>query len=133
MQILLPVDIADALQELLNANGVRACAEPLPRDMDELLPITLVQPIGGGRSVQVLDRHAVRLYTWAVTPGEAIAECCKALAIVKASEGQAVAGVQLYAVTPSAMPYPAPDPAHPDIPRACVTADVFARATVTDL
>lgn len=133
MQILIPVDIADALQSLLNANGVRACAEPLPANMDELLPITLMQPIGGSRTVQVLDRHAVRLYTWAATLGAAIAECGKALAIIKASEGQTITGTQLYSVTPSAMPYPAHDTAHPNIPRACVTLDVYTRAVETTI
>lgn len=133
MKIQVPVDMADALQKLLNANGVRACAEPLPANMDELLPITIVQLIGGSRTVQVLDRHAVRLYTWAETNGAAITECGKALAIIKASEGQAITGAQLYRVTPSAMPYPAYDPAHPTIPRACVTLDVYARAVETTI
>lgn len=133
MQVQQPVDIADALRTLLADHGVSACAEPLPRDMDELLPITLVQPIGGARTAQVLDRHAVRLYTWAATPGDAIAECGKALAIIKASEGRTITGAQLYRVTPSAMPYPAHDPAHPDVPRACVTADVYARAKTTTI
>ena len=133
MQIQMPVDIADVLQSLLNTNGVRACADPLPANMDELLPITRVQSIGGGRSVVVLDRHAVRLYTWAATDGAAITECGKALAIIAASAGTSAGGAQLYRVTPSAMPYPAHDPAHPTIPRACVTLDVYARAVETTI
>lgn len=128
MQLNVPIDAADAVREWLSDHGVRACAEPLPRDLAAALPITLVQTTGGGRDAVVLDRHAVRLYTWAETQGEAIAECSRALAALEAAAGETIGGVPCYRVTPYALPYPAHDPDHPDIPRAAVTADVYARA-----
>lgn len=131
MELNIPIDAADAIQTWLNAHGINACAEPLPRDLADELPITLVQPIGGQRSSVILDRHAVRLYTWADTYEEAIAECGRAMATLVASAGEVIGGAQFYRVDASAFPYPAHDTAHPDIPRAATTADVFARAITT--
>lgn len=137
MQVNVPVDIADVIQQWLRTNGVSACAEPLPPYVSSNdprnLPITLVQPIGGGRTVEVLDRHAVRLYTWAYTYADAIAACSRACAVLKAMEGQVVDGTQIYRVSVTALPYPAHDTRHPDVPRACTTADVYARATTINI
>ena len=131
MELNIPIDAADAIQTWLNDNGVHACAEPLPRDLAGELPITLVQPIGGQRSSVILDRHAVRLYTWADTYEDAIAECGRAIATLCAAAGESIGGVPCYRVEPSSLPYPAHDTAHPDIPRAATTADVYARAITT--
>lgn len=131
-EINLPIDVADAIQTWLNAHGVNACAEPLPHDLADDLPMTLVQPIGGVRTARVLDRHAVRLYTWADTYEDAVAECGRALATLEAAEGDTIGGVPCYRVAASALPYPAHDPQHPDLPRAGVTADVYARAITTN-
>lgn len=134
MQLNVPVDIADAIQVGLNAMGVNACAEPLPRSLATELPLTLVQPIGGGgRSDVVVDQFAVRLYTWADSDEAAIDESRHALAHLLLLEGQRVGGAQVYHVRPSAMPYPAPDPEHQDLPRACFTASVWARAETTEI
>lgn len=132
MELNIPIDAADAIQTWLNANGVHACAEPLPRELADELPITLVQTIGGQRSNVVLDRHAVRLYTWADTYEDAITECGRAMAVLCAAEGESIGGVPCYRVEPSALPYPAHDSLHPNIPRAATTADVYARATTTN-
>lgn len=132
MELNIPIDAADAIQTWLNANDVHACAEPLPRDLADELPITLVQPMGGQRSSVVLDRHAVRLYTWAETYEEAITECGRAMAVLEAAAGEVIGEAQFYRVDASALPYPAHDPRHPDIPRAAVTADVYARAITTN-
>lgn len=131
-QLNLPVDIADALQAALNAANVRACAEPLPRDFQDNLPITLVQPIGGGRSSVILDRFGVRLYTWASSEAAAITAAGAAMAVVVALEGQTAGGSQIYRVIPSALPYMAYDPQNPTIPRASQTFDVYARARTID-
>lgn len=133
MQVNIPIDIADAARAWLEDHGVRACAEPLPRDLMGELPITLVQPIGGGRSAMVLDRHAVRLYTWAEDQAASIAECARAAAILSAMAGEVVGGTPCYRVDVTALPYPAHDPLHPDIARAATTADVYARATTIDI
>lgn len=131
-QLNYPVDIADVLQAALNAANVRACAEPLPRNFEGSLPITLVQPIGGGRTSVVIDRFGVRLYTWAATESAAITAAGAAMAVVVALEGQTAGGSQIYRVIPSALPYMAYDPQHPTIPRASQTFDVYARARTID-
>lgn len=133
MQILVPVDMAELGRTWLSENGCPACAEPLPRELADSLPLTLVQPFGGTRDVEVLDRHAVRLYTWADTYEDAITECGRAAAVLKAMEGHIVNGTQVYSVVVSALPYPAHDPLHEDIPRACTTLDIYARATITEI
>lgn len=132
MEVNVPIDVAGAVQAWLNAHGVSACAEPLPRDLAAALPVTLVQGIGGQRTARILDRHSIRLYTWAESYDEALAECARAVATLEAAEGGAIGGVPCYRVAPTALPYPAHDPSHPDIPRAGTTADVYARAITID-
>ena len=132
MVVSYPIDVAAAVRAWLEDHGVHACAEPLPHDLAAELPITLVQPIGGQRTVHVLDRHAIRLYTWASTHGEAIVECGRAMAVLEAAVGDYIGGVPCYRVASTSLPYPAHDPLHPDIPRAGTTADVYARAITTE-
>lgn len=133
MQLNVPIDIADACQRALNDAGVRACARPLPRDLADRLPLTLVEPLpGGGRADVVLDRFAVRVYTWAGTSAEAIAESSAAMAALVARQGETLGGQQCYRVTPSALPYDAHDPQHPDLARACFTAHMYVRAITID-
>ena len=134
MQLNIPIDVADLVQAALNAHGVTACAEPLPRDLGSTLPLTLVQPMGGGSRQDVaLDRFAVRLYPYASEPDAAITAASIAVAVLAAIEGEVVDGTQVYQVQPTSTVYPAPDPLHPDIPRACSTAYVWARANTTDI
>lgn len=132
MQVSYPIDSADAIQAWLNDHGVHACAEPLPHDLTGELPITLVQSIGGSRTVRILDRHAVRLYTWAESYEDAMAECGRALAVLETAEGNRIGDVPCYRVAPTSLPYPAHDPSHPDIPRVGTTLDVYARAVTTE-
>lgn len=133
MQVNVPIDVADAIQQALNAAGVNACARPLPRDLESALPITLVESLAGGaRTDVVLDRFAVRLYTWAETPAEAVAESSAALAALVACQGGELGGQPCYRVTPTTMPYEAHDALHPDVPRACFTAHLYVRANTID-
>lgn len=128
MQLNVPVDIADVLQEALNAYGHDACARPVPGNLGAVLPLTLVEPMGGTRSDVVLDRFGVRLYTWGGTEEAAIAESRAVMATLCAHAGDVLDGTTLYEVIPAALPYPAHDTEHPDIPRACFTAYVRVRA-----
>lgn len=130
-QINTPIDIADAVQAALNAVGINACADPLPRNMENDLPITLVQPIGGSRSAIILDRRAVRLYTWAATYADADVEARVATAALCALEGETLGGVPLYRTAPTSLPYTAYDPDHPNVPRVAQTLDLYVRALTT--
>lgn len=133
MQTNIPIDIADAVQEALNASGIAACAQPLPRDLGSALPITLVQPIeGGSRSSVVIDRMPVRLYTWDGTDEGACRESRRAFAALAAMAGEVIGGSQCYRVEASSTPYAAYDPDHPTLARYGFTADVYVRAITID-
>lgn len=130
MQLVTPVDADDAVQSWLNEAGVTACAEPLPRDLADRLPLTLVQGIGGDRADVVRDVFSVRLYTWAATPEEAAAEAARAVAALQAMEREPVGGAFCRSVGINSLPYPAHDTSHPDLPRMCFTARVGISAEV---
>lgn len=133
MQLNVPIDIADAVQSALNEADHNASARPMPRDFDQRLPYTLVEPLpGGGRTDVVLDRFAVRCYTYADTPAEAVAESSAVMAAIVATQGTTLGGMPCYRVTPSALPYDAHDPQHPDVARACFTAHMYVRANTID-
>lgn len=132
MQLNVPIDVADALQEALSEMGLNVCARPVPRDLDERVPLSCVESIGGGRGDVVLDRHAVRVYTWASTEADATAESCTVMSALAALSGEPIGGVQCYRVTITTLPYPAHDVEHPDLPRVCFTAQVYARAMTID-
>lgn len=127
------IDIADAVQEALNERGTSACARPLPHDMTSRLPITLVEPLGGGeRFSVVLDRMPIRMTTWAPTPARAVEEAALAYARLASCVGQSIGGVPCYRVSNTTEPYEAPDPAHPDIPRVIQTAHLWVRTKTID-
>ena len=133
MQLNVPIDIADAVQAALNDAGIDSCARPLPHDLADHLPLTLVEALpGGGRTDVVLDRFAVRVYTWADTPADAMEVSCEAMAALVARQGATLGGSTCYRVTPSALPYEAHDPQHPDLARACFTAHMYVRANTID-
>ena len=128
MQLNVSIDIADAIQAALNAAGINACARPLPYDMADHLPITLVEPLSGGtRYAVVLDRFPVRLSTWAATEADAVEQSARAMAHLVACEGGEMGGVPVYRVAPTNTPYEVEDPAHPDIPRVIHTAHLWVR------
>ena len=130
MQLVTPVDADDVIQRWLNSVGVHACAQPLPRDLAGNLPLTLVQGMGGGRADVVRDVFNVRLYTWAETDAEAAAEAARVAASLQAMEREEVGGAFCRSVELNALPYPAHDTNHPDLPRMCFTARVGIAASV---
>lgn len=132
-QLNVSIDIAGAIQAMLNDAGLAACARPLPYDMADRLPITLVETMQGGlRSSRILDRFPVRLSTWADTPAQAVAVACDVMAHLAACEGSILGGVQCYRVAPTNMPYETGDPDHPDIPRVVQTAHLWVRVRTID-
>lgn len=127
------IDIADAVQSALNGLGTNACARPLPHDMASRLPITLVEPLGGGERIAVvLDRMPIRMTTWARTPAEAAEESALAFARLTSCVGQNIGGVPCYRVSSTSEPYEAPDPAHPELPRVIQTAHLWVRTKTID-
>lgn len=121
------IDIADAIQEVLNVRGHDACAPPVPEDLDQRLPLTRVRSIGGSRSQVVLDTFNVHLDTWAVTPADAIAEANSVAALLAEQEGQTLGGVQCYHMVIGGLPHEDKDPDRPDLPMASFMAQVSVR------
>ena len=133
MQALVPVDVAETCRLWLTAHYVDACCDPLPNDLERRLPLVLVQPMGGSRTDVVVDSFGVRLYAWADTYEQAIATVSEAAGVLAAMAGQTVDGSPCYAARVDALPYPAYDPSHPDISRACTTATVTMRAKTIEI
>ena len=123
-----PIDIADAIQEALNALGHDASADPLPYDFEEHLPFTRVEVVGGQRTSLVVDTFNVHLDTWADTPAEALAEANVVAARLVDTEGGTLGGSQCYRVTLGSLPYNTTDPDRPELPMASFMAQVAVRA-----
>ena len=132
-QLNVPVDIADAVRAELESVGVNACCRPLPRDLEGSLPLTLVEPIGGGeRRAHVIDRFPVRLSTYADTSASAIKVASLAFACIEACVGRDVGDVRCYKVSSLSLPYDSTDPRHPDLARVLQTCHLWVRANTIE-
>lgn len=126
-----PIDIADAIQEALNAAGHNACAPPLPDGFEDSLPMTRVTGLGGPRSSRVVDTFNVHLDTWADTPAGALAEAGEVVGLLAGMAGGLLGGSQCYRVDIGSLPHEDEDPDHPDLPMASAMAQVSVRARHT--
>lgn len=133
MQIQVPVDVCDACRQWLDAHGIDACCDPLPPDLADRIPLVHVQPLGGSRNGVVVDRFGIRLYAHAATYEDAIALALRAAGVIEGMAGHVVDGSQCYSVSITALPYPAFDLEHENIPRACTTGTVVMRAKTIEI
>ena len=125
-----PVDVEELLRLDLSTEGCPVSAPPVPGDLGDALPRAVVQRDGGTRMSLVMDSHDVTVYVWAATWAEAMREADRiagAVARLPMTEG---ATTQWRTADVTALPFAAPDPAHPTIPRAQLTATVTCRATI---
>lgn len=133
MQLNVSIDLADALQEALNAKGINACARPLPYDLSGEIPLTLIEAMSGGaRFDVVLERVPLRVTTYAATDVDATEANHLAVAHLLAMAGEVVGGVQLYRVAKTNAGYEITDPDHPDLGRAITTAHAWVRVKTID-
>ena len=65
MQVNIPIDIADAIQQALYEAGMRVSARPVPRSLGDDLPVTVVEALPG-----VMDKYRID------SLGEIIGGCC---------------------------------------------------------
>ena len=122
-----PIDVADALQEALNAAGHNASATPLPADFEDRLPFTRVSALGGTRTQRVLDSFNVHIDTWGATHAEAIREANAIVGLLADIAGEMLGDVQCYTVEFGGLPHEDEDPTHPDLPVASFMAQVTVR------
>ena len=118
------IDIEDAIQAEMNADGIRAFAPPVPHDLEGGI---LVTRTGGQEQSYVQDVHAVSLDCYAATDAEAVELAGTATRWLRALPGKTIGGVPCYAAEVTALPYMNTDPDHPTISRCTLNAYVTTR------
>lgn len=117
------IDIEDALQAALNADGIAACAPPVPANLAEQV---VVVATGGYSQAYVQDVHAVSFDCYASGETEAMSRACALTRWVRALPGKTV-GTYCYGAEVETLPYNNPDPAHPTLARATFAARITTR------
>lgn len=119
------IDIEDALQAALNADGVKAAAPPVPANLG---PSVYVHRTGGYGTQYVQDLHTVDFDCYADTEAEAMAQACDLTAWVRALEGRELTA-PVYIAQITTLPYNNPDPNHPSLARATFSTQITTRVT----
>lgn len=128
----LPIDMPAALAAWLTSMGRAAVPSPVPDDLMDRLPLTVLRDSGGSRDWPVIDRHRVGVDTYGATVGDALAEARLVFAALDEinTTHPLVGGVQTYSfASGSALPQEVTDPEHPDAPMATFLAEVTCRAS----
>lgn len=118
-----PIDIADAIQQALNAANIRSGAAPLPRDIPD--PFCFVVPTGG-TSQGVIDSHSVSVDVYASTDASATNAALDAIKEIRGMESKSYLDSFVYGVE-TGIPYNNPDPDHPTMPRVTFLLTIRTR------
>lgn len=122
------IDLSDAIQQALAADGHNVCAPPLPLDFDQRLPFSRIQTLEGGtRTDMVLDTRNVLIETWAENMADAMVECSVVAGRIVELQGEMLGGVPCYSVELTSLPAEDYDPYHKDLPMASATARISTR------
>ena len=124
-----PRDVEDMLRADLSTESCPVAAPPVPPDLGTRLPRAMAQRDGGVRMNAVVDSHDVTVSVWAPTQAEAMAEAGRLAGEVARLPWREDESTQCMTADLTPLPFLAPDPAHPTIPRAQFTASVTCRAT----
>lgn len=129
-----PIDMPRALADWLDGMGHDAVPSPVPDDLMERLPLTVLRDSGGPREWPVIDRHRVGVDVYAETIGDALAEARAVYATLDLinTTHPVIGGVQSYAFASGGLPQETTDPEHPDAPMATFLAEVSCRAQHLD-
>lgn len=128
MQIVIPIDVEDALAAELDARLPNASVHAAPAPDNIGAGVVVIESLGGGRQSAVSDLYDVVAYCYADSYAGAMAlgmETCGAIRAIQAA-GPAVAGVE-WTTTDANPPYNDPDPDRVTLRRATVRATVAAR------
>ncbi len=128
-QALEPVDAEALLAADLTTEACPVFAPPVPETLGQSLPAALVERTGGTRLNPVMDRHDVTVSVWAATWAEATAQAGRLAGAAARLPGSQGASVQWRACDLTALPFAAPDPQQPALPRVQFTAALTCRAT----
>lgn len=127
-QELEPQDAEALLAADLTSEACPVFAPPVPETLGETLPCAMVERTGGTRTNPVMDSHYVTVHVWAATWADATAQANRlagAAARLPDTEGTST---QWRTAELTALPYAAPDPEQPSIPRVQLTAALTCRA-----
>ncbi len=127
-QALEPVDVEALLVSDLESAGITAFAPPAPQNLAALIPCVMVERQGGARLNHVMDSHDVVVYAWSATWAGATALGDVVAGIIARLPYEDGHATQWRRADLTALPYAAPDPDQPEIPRAQLTASVCCRA-----
>ena len=132
MQIVIPIDVEQALADELDARMTNAVhAAPAPDNISA--GTIVVQALGGTQQSAVSDLFDVVAYCYADIYGAAMAlgaDVCGQIRAIQLN-GPLVAGVE-WTTTDANPPYDDPDPDRPTLRRATVRATVAARGIPID-
>lgn len=124
-----PVDAEHLLSLDLSTEGCPVSPPPVPATLGTSLPTAVVERDGGTRMNAVVDSHNVTVSVWGATWAEAMRAAnaiAGAIARLPWTDGLSThwRTAQL-----TLLPFNAPDPVHPNIPRVQLAATVTCRAT----
>lgn len=133
MQIVTPIDVADALATELAARMPSASVHAAPAPDNIGAGVVVVETLGGMRQTAVSDLFDVVAYCYAGSYAEAMALGTSVAGEVRAIQmsGPAATGVT-WTTTDANPPYSDPDPDRPTLRRATVRATVAARGVPID-
>ena len=120
------VDIETAICTLLTTDKYSASAHVIPAAIETLVPHIHVTRTGGYTYDRVIDFNSVDFDVYAVTPMDAMEAASALCGWVRALEGRTVV-TPCYESEITTLPYPNPDPRHPNIGRATFKAQITIR------
>lgn len=129
-QPLEPQDVEALLRSDLSTDALPVFAPPVPESLGESLPCAMVERTGGTRLNPVMDAHYVTVCVWARTWAEATAAANRVAGAVVRLPDAPGASTQWRTAELTSLPYAAPDPNQPSIPRVQLTAALTCRATI---
>lgn len=118
-------DIETALYERLTADGYSASAHKLPADLDGSLHVHVTRT-GGTTSSMVIESNNIDFDVYAEDDADAMIGAANLCAWVRELSGEDI-GSMCYAAEINTLPYPNPDPRHPNIGRATFKAQLLTR------
>lgn len=124
MRHLETIDIEDALQAALNADGITASAPPVPANLS---PCVFVYRTGGFSQAYVQDVHTVDFDCYAKTEAEAMRRADLLTAWIRALPDDQKLTATTYAAEVTTLPYNNPDPNNHTLARATVSAQITTR------
>lgn len=136
MQLLVPIDIEDALQKDLSQAAqqggfsIGVSATPVPSDLGKTIPYAVVTKVGGVRNDIVVDEHIVSIDVWDKRWALVTESANKLAAFLMALPDTPGTSVDYLSVRMDVLPYNNPDVRHVDLPRASFTAAVATRPAV---